>query len=66
MPNVTLYAPKMTKEQKQKIMEGFSKTVGDTLGIAPEAVITSIIEMDTDNVGHGATMLTDILAQQKG
>jgi phenylpyruvate tautomerase PptA (4-oxalocrotonate tautomerase family) len=47
-------------------MEGFSKTVGDTLGIAPEAVITSIIEMDTDNVGHGATMLTDILAQQKG
>ena len=61
MPVITMYAPKMTDDQKKEIVKSFAENGGRILGISPEAFNTTIFEIDPRNVGHGTRTLEEFL-----
>ena len=64
MPFIKIEAGKMDKEQKEKLIQGFTKVASETLGIAEEAFIILIKENDLDNWGTGGRMLSKVLAEK--
>lgn len=61
MPVITMYAPKMSDDQKKEIVKAFAENGGRILGISPEAFNTTIFEIDPKNVGHGTQTLDEFL-----
>jgi 4-oxalocrotonate tautomerase len=60
MPYVNVkVAGKLSKEQKQKIVEGITKLLEEVAGKPPSATYVVIEEIDRDNWGKGGKLLSD-------
>jgi 4-oxalocrotonate tautomerase len=64
MPFIKIEAGKVNKDQKEKLISGFTKLASETLGIAESAFTVLIKENEVDNWGVGGKMLSDILASR--
>ncbi len=65
MPVITIEAGKMDKSKKETLIEKFTKTASDTLGIPKEAFVVIIKENDPDNIGTGGKMLSQVMAEKR-
>lgn len=59
MPVITIEGPKITKEQKAKLVKEFATKASEILNIPEQAFVTIIKENDGDNIGTGTTLLSD-------
>ncbi len=60
MPYVNVkVAGELTKEQKQKIVEGITKLLEEVAGKPPSATYVVIEEVCRDNWGKGGKLLSD-------
>lgn len=60
MPYVNVkVAGTLTKEQKQKIVEGITKVLEEVANKPPSATYVVIEEVDRDNWGKGGKLLSD-------
>ena len=49
-----------TKEQKEALIEGFTKVFVDVIGRGEKTMVVTIQEFDTDNYGIGGKSITEI------
>ncbi|PLX69580.1 MAG: tautomerase [Denitrovibrio sp.] len=49
-----------TKEQKAKLIEGFTKVFVDVIGRGEKTMVVTIQELDTDDYGIGGEQITEI------
>lgn len=66
MPFIQMEAGRFTKEQKEKLISGFTKLASETLGIPEDKFIVLLKENEMDNWGTGGRMLSKVLAEQAG
>lgn len=59
MPVITIDGPKITKEQKAKLVKEFATKASEVFNIPEEAIVTIIRENDLENIGGGTTLLSD-------
>ena len=59
MPVITIDGPKLTKEQKSKLVKTFSEAASEIMELPVEAIITIIREVESENVGTGNILLCD-------
>ena len=64
MPFIKMEAGKMTKEQKAKLITGFTDLASETLGIGKEHFTILIKENEMDNWGVGGEMLSDLMKKR--
>lgn len=57
--NVKLAGTPPTKEQKEKLIKGFTDLLAETLGKNPETTVVIIEEVPTDNWGIGGRSVTE-------
>ncbi len=62
MPVITLEAGKMTTDQKEALIAGFTKTASAVLKIHEQAFVVVLKENDADNIGAGGQMLSKVIA----
>lgn len=61
MPYVNVkVAGKLTKEQKEKIVEGITKLLEEVANKPPQSTYVVIDELDRENWGKGGKLLTDL------
>ncbi|MDM7273469.1 tautomerase family protein [Sulfurihydrogenibium azorense] len=61
MPYVNVkVAGKLTKEQKEKIVEGITKLLEEVANKPPQSTYVVIDEVDRENWGKGGKLLSDI------
>ena len=65
MPYIQAEIDSATAEQKQKLVEGFTKVASDVLSADPSAFYVLIKENPTDNWGVGGKVLTQLLKESK-
>lgn len=65
MPVIILEAGKMDKNQKDNLIEGFTKVASDILKIPPEAFVVYLKENQHDNIGVGGRALDKVLGSVK-
>ncbi len=61
MPVIKLEISKLSSQQKKELISEFTKTAAKITGIDEEAFVTLIQEYDTDNVGVGGNVLTELI-----
>jgi len=59
MPVITVDGPKMTKEQKSKLVKVFAETASEVMGIPVSTMVIIIREVEGENVGVGNLLLCD-------
>lgn len=59
MPVIIFEGPKVTKEQKAKLVKEFAEKASEILSIPEHAFVTLIKENDYDNVGSGTILLSE-------
>ena len=59
MPVITIDGPKLTKEQKAKLVKSFSEKASEIMGLPVESIVTIIREVESENVGTGNILLCD-------
>ncbi len=59
MPVITVDGPKMTKEQKSKLVKAYAETASEIMGIPVSAMVIIIREVEGENVGVGNILLCD-------
>ncbi|WP_018923098.1 tautomerase family protein [Salsuginibacillus kocurii] len=63
MPYVNIKVTKenggLSKEEKQKLIEGSTRLLQETLGKNPNTTVVTIDEIDMDNWGIGAEQISD-------
>ncbi len=59
MPVISFEVPKITKEQKAKLVKEIVVKASEILNIPEQAFITVIKENDLENIGNGTTLLSD-------
>ncbi len=59
MPVITLDGPKISKEQKAKLVKEFVTKASEILNIPQQNFVTLIKENDFDNIGTGTKLLSD-------
>lgn len=59
MPVITVDGPKMTKEQKAKLVKAYADTASEIMGIPVSAMVIIIREVEGENVGVGNILLCD-------
>lgn len=59
MPVITVYGPKMSKEQKAELVKSFTEIAGKIMNIPTQAFTILIEEMERENVGVGGVLLAD-------
>jgi 4-oxalocrotonate tautomerase len=59
MPVITIDGPKMTKEQKAKLVKSYSESASEIMGLPVEAMVIIIREVEGENVGVGNILLCD-------
>ena len=59
MPVITFETSPMSKEQKRKVTEGFTRVASEATGIPEGAFYVFIKENGPDNVGVGGKLLSD-------
>ncbi len=64
MPFIQMEAGKLSKEQKEQLISGFTKVASKTLGIPEEKFIVLLKENDRDNWGTGGKMLSKVLSDK--
>ena len=64
MPVITLEAGTLNKDQKNSLIEGFTKIASDTLKIPASAFVVILKENDGDNIGTGGKMLSRVMAER--
>ena len=65
MPIISIDAVHPTKEQKEKLIAGLTKTASEILGIDEKFFYVLVKENDLDNWGVGGKPLAQFLAEQK-
>ncbi|ACN98252.1 conserved domain protein [Sulfurihydrogenibium azorense Az-Fu1] len=61
MPYVNVkVAGKLTKEQKEKIVEGITKLLEEVANKPPQSTYVVIDEVDRENWGKGGKLLSDL------
>lgn len=65
MPIISIDAVHPTKEQKEKLIAGLTKTASEILGVDEKVVYVLVKENDLDNWGVGGKPLAQFLAEQK-
>lgn len=60
MPVIIFEGPKMTKEQKEQLVQEFSAAASGITKIPQEKFITLIKECDPEDVGVGGKLLVDM------
>jgi 4-oxalocrotonate tautomerase len=58
--NIKITNEDVTKEKKQKLIEGATQLLVDVLGKNPATTVVVIEEVDTDNWGIGGQCVTEI------
>lgn len=58
--NIKITNEGVTKEQKEKLIEGATQLLVDVLGKNPATTVVVIDEVDTDNWGVGGRQVTEI------
>ena len=66
MPVITIEAGDISKEQKNTLIEGFTKVASETLNIPAQAFVVILKENKADNIGSGGKMLSKIMAEHQG
>ena len=61
MPVITFEYSKLTKEQKEKLIEEFTNTAAEITGIPKEKFYVFLKENELDNIGVGGVLLSQIL-----
>ncbi len=59
MPVITVDGPKMSKEQKAKLVKTFAESASEVMGLPVEAMVIIIREVEGENVGVGNILLCD-------
>jgi 4-oxalocrotonate tautomerase len=59
MPVITVDGPKMSKEQKAKLVKAYAETSSEIMGLPVEAMVIIIREVEGENVGVGNILLCD-------
>ena len=57
MPVITVEGPKMSKEQKEKLVKAYAETASEVMGLPVEAMVIIIREVEGENVGVGNILL---------
>ena len=57
MPVITIDGPKLTKEQKEKLVKSIAESASEIMGLPVEAMVTIIREVEAENVGVGNILL---------
>lgn len=65
MPLISIDAVHPTKEQKEKLIAGLTKTASDILGVDEKFFYVLVKENDLDNWGVGGKPLEKFLAENK-
>ena len=65
MPIISIEAAHPTKEQKEKLIAGLTKTAGEILGVDEKFFYVLIKENDLENWGSGGRPLPQVLAELK-
>ena len=60
MPVITIDGPKLTKEQKEKLVKTFAESASEIMGIPVQAMVTIIREVEAENVGAGNILACNI------
>lgn len=64
MPVITIEAGKMEKEQKEALIQRFTKTGSEILNIPEQAFVVLLKENSYDNIGTGGEMLSTVFAKR--
>ncbi|WP_048190819.1 4-oxalocrotonate tautomerase DmpI [Methanobacterium sp. SMA-27] len=59
MPVITVDGPKMSKEQKAKLVKSYAETASEIMGLPVQAMVILIREVEGENVGVGNMLLCD-------
>jgi 4-oxalocrotonate tautomerase len=59
MPVITVDGPKLTKEQKAKLVKEFATIASEVMNMPPQAFVTLIRENEAENVGSGTELLSE-------
>lgn len=59
MPVITIDGPKMSKEQKAKLVKTYAETASEIMKLPVEAMVIIIREVEGENVGTGNKLLCD-------
>lgn len=65
MPMISIEAVHPTKEQKEQLIAGLTKTASEILGVDEKFFYVLVKENDLDNCGVGGKTLAQFLAEQK-
>ncbi len=65
MPIISIDAVHPTKEQKEKLIAGLTKTASDVLGVDEKFFYVLVKENDLDNWGVGGKTLMKFLEENK-
>ena len=65
MPIISIDAVHPTKEQKEQLIAGLTKTASDILGVDEKFFYVLVKENDLDNWGVGGKTLEKFLAENK-
>lgn len=60
MPVVTLDSAKLSQDQKRVLIEKYTEVTHEVLGTPKQAITVILRESDTDNIGVGGVVLTEI------
>ncbi|QDR79344.1 4-oxalocrotonate tautomerase DmpI [Sporomusa termitida] len=64
MPVITIETGKLEKEQKVLLVERFTKTASEILKIPEQSFIVQLKENESDNIGVGGKLLTQVIAER--
>jgi 4-oxalocrotonate tautomerase len=59
MPVITVEAPKLTKEQKRKLVKELTASAANTMDLPEQAFFVFVKENDRDNIGVAGELLSD-------
>lgn len=65
MPFIEMKTAKATTEQKEKLVEGFTRVASETLGMPVSAFYVLIEENEPENWGVGGKLLTKFMAEKE-
>lgn len=63
MPVISIEASAMNKDQKEALIQSFTKTASEILNLPEQAFVVLINEYNRDNIGTGGKMLSKVLAE---
>ena len=59
MPVITIDGPKMSKDQKSKLVAAYAESASEIMGLPVDAMVIIIREVEGENVGVGNKLLCD-------